>query len=297
LQPYIENILGECQAGFRSGRSTTNQLFTIKQILEKSWWCNINVYQIYVDFKQAYDSVYQEKIYKIMHEFGIPDKLTSLVRTIMTDTDAQVKIQTQLTDPCVIKWGLKQGDGLAPSLFNLAMENIIRKLTLNVKGTLEHHTTQIIGYTDDICLLSRNCRAIQEMYQELREAANEVRLKIKVNKTQAIIRNRSKTKSNSEQQVNIGENKIDIVSSFNYLGSCITEDNNEFAEIQRRLKLANNTYYSLQAVIKRWHICRKTKIRLYKTLIRTVLTYGCETWSVSKKSENAINTFERKILR
>jgi hypothetical protein len=36
LQPHMQNTLGECQGGFRSGRSITGQLFTIKQILEKS---------------------------------------------------------------------------------------------------------------------------------------------------------------------------------------------------------------------------------------------------------------------
>jgi hypothetical protein len=36
---------------------------------------------------------------------------------------------------------------------------------------------------------------------------------------------------------------------------------------------------------------------LYKTLIRTVLTYGSETWTLSKNSENALSAFERKILR
>jgi hypothetical protein len=36
---------------------------------------------------------------------------------------------------------------------------------------------------------------------------------------------------------------------------------------------------------------------LYKTLIRTVLTYGSETWTLTKNSENALSTFERKILR
>jgi hypothetical protein len=125
----------------------------------------------------------------------------------ITDTEAQAKIQTHLTDPFIIRWGLEQGDGLAPSLFNLAMENINRKLTVNVKGTLEPHTTQITGYSSDIHLLSMNRRTIQKMYQELRNAAKEVGLKINVNKTQAMIQNRSKTKSNSEEQLNIREHK------------------------------------------------------------------------------------------
>jgi hypothetical protein len=67
--------------------------------------------------------------------------------------------------------------------------------------------------------------------------------------------------------------------------------------MQRRLKLANNAYYSLQAIMKNWDVHRKMKIRLYETLIRTVLTHGCEIWSLSKKTETAINIFERKILR
>jgi hypothetical protein len=49
--------------------------------------------------------------------------------------------------------------------------------------------------------------------------------------------------------------------------------------------------------MKNQDIHRKTKIRLYETLIRIVLKYGCEPWSLSKKSENAMSTLERKTLR
>jgi hypothetical protein len=40
-----------------------------------------------------------------------------------------------------------------------------------------------------------------------------------------------------------------------------------------------------------------TKIRLYKTLIRTVFTYGCGTWRLSKQYEKSIGILERKIIR
>jgi sorting nexin-29 len=97
-----------------------------KQILEKCWEFSINVYQIYVDFKQAYDSIQREKLYGIMHEFNIPNKLIRLVRATMRNSEAQVKIQAQLTKPFKIRQGLKQGDGLALSLFNLALEYAIK---------------------------------------------------------------------------------------------------------------------------------------------------------------------------
>jgi hypothetical protein len=71
----------------------------------------------------------------------------------------------------------------------------------------------------------------------------------------------------------------------------------EYAEIQKRLKLANKAYFSLLTVMRYKDICKKTKVMLYKTLIRTVLTYRSETWMLSKKSENVLSISERKILR
>jgi hypothetical protein len=44
-------------------------------------------------------------------------------------------------------------------------------------------------------------------------------------------------------------------------------------------------------------IHKKNKVMLYKTLVRTVLTYGSETRTLSKNLETALSTFESKILR
>jgi cytochrome c oxidase assembly protein Cox11 len=75
------------------------------------------------------------------------------------------------------------------------------------------------------------------------------------------------------------------------------DDNNKLLEIQRRLILANNAYYSLLAVTKSRMVCKFVKIRLYKTLICMVLMYGCKTLKLSKKTEDVLNSFERDILR
>jgi len=45
------------------------------------------------------------------------------------------------------------------------------------------------------------------------------------------------------------------------------------------------------------NISRNIKTLLYKTLIRPVLTYGAETWVLSKQDEHHLSIFERKILR
>jgi hypothetical protein len=129
----------------------------------------------------------------------------------------------------------------------------------------------------------------------LKITAGKIGLNINVNKTKAVLQTR--TQSRETEQLRIGDLNIQVVDSFVYLDSCITKDSDEYIEIQRRLKLPNKAYFSLLAVMRFKDIYKKTKLMLYKTLSRTVLTYGSETWTLSKNSENALSTFERKILR
>jgi hypothetical protein len=72
LIPYADEIPGDHQCGFRRNRSTTDQIFYIRQILEKKWECNGTVHQLFYDFKKAYDSVRREALYNTLNEFGIP---------------------------------------------------------------------------------------------------------------------------------------------------------------------------------------------------------------------------------
>jgi sorting nexin-29 len=89
----------------------------------------------------------------------------------MTSTESQVKVETELTDSIATEQGLKQGDGLAPLLFNLALEFILRRLSIDLKGTIEYKSTQILAYADNIATISRSLSDATEIYNELAIAA------------------------------------------------------------------------------------------------------------------------------
>jgi len=55
----VNRIVVEEQAGFRAGRSTIDQIFVARQLSEKSFEMNRTLYDNFVDFKQAFDSVWQ----------------------------------------------------------------------------------------------------------------------------------------------------------------------------------------------------------------------------------------------
>ena len=57
LTPYAEEIIGDHQYGFRRKRSTIDNIFCIRQIIDKKWEYNEAVHQLFIDFKKTYDSV------------------------------------------------------------------------------------------------------------------------------------------------------------------------------------------------------------------------------------------------
>jgi hypothetical protein len=72
LTPYVNKVIGDHQCGFCHNRSTMDQIFYIRQILEKKWEYNGTVHQLFIDFKKAYDSIKGEVLYNILLEYGIP---------------------------------------------------------------------------------------------------------------------------------------------------------------------------------------------------------------------------------
>jgi hypothetical protein len=114
--------MGDNQCGFRRNRSTTDQIFYIRQILETKWEYNGTVHQLFIHFKKAYDSVRREVLHNILIEFGIPRKLVGLIKMCSNETYSTVRIGKYQSDKFPIQNGLKQGDALSPLLFNFALE-------------------------------------------------------------------------------------------------------------------------------------------------------------------------------
>jgi len=77
---YVESALGEEQAGFRPGKSTIYQLFTMRQILEKSKEHNQKVFINFIDVKHAFDSIWHDGMWRVMQNAAIAEQLIKLVQ-------------------------------------------------------------------------------------------------------------------------------------------------------------------------------------------------------------------------
>ncbi|XP_058811170.1 uncharacterized protein LOC131676058 [Topomyia yanbarensis] len=88
-----------------------------------------------------------------------------------------------------------------------------------------------------------------------------------------------------------------VVEEFVYLGSLVTADNDTSREIRRRIVAGNRAYFGLRKTLRSNRVRRRTKLTIYKTLIRPVVLYGHETWTMLVEDQRALGVFERKVLR
>jgi hypothetical protein len=102
--------------------------FIVVKYWRKKWEYNETVPQLFIDLKKTYDSTRREVLYNIIIEFGMPMKLFGLIKICLIETWSKVHIGNQLSDNVPMQNGLKQGDALAPLLFNFALEFTIRKV-------------------------------------------------------------------------------------------------------------------------------------------------------------------------
>ena len=66
IEPYVEEILGDYQCGFRKGRSASDQIFCLRMIVQKACEYKVDIHQLYIDDKQAYDTINRAELVEIM---------------------------------------------------------------------------------------------------------------------------------------------------------------------------------------------------------------------------------------
>jgi hypothetical protein len=97
--------------------------------------------------------------------------------------------------------------------------------------------------------------------------------------------------------VAIGDKHFEVVKEFVYLGSLMTPTNDVSLKIQQKIQTANRCFFGLRKHLQSSHLSRQTKFTIHKDFIRPVLLYGSETWVLTKREENQLLVFERKVFR
>lgn len=279
------------QAGFRKGFSTVDHIHTLELIIEKYQERQRPLYVAFVDYQKAFDTVSHSSIWESLREQEVADKYIKVIRSIYNNNSSRVKLET-IGPSFPIKRGVRQGDPLSPTLFIAILEHVISKLDwkysgINIQGMYLSH----LRFADDLVLLSESSSQLQHMIHSLHSASVEVGLEINVSKTMAM--------TNSEKRpIIINNNPLEYTENYIYLGKRISFDkNSNDREIERRIQLTWNKYWSMKEIFKSKVIPINIKTKVMNSNLLPCLTYGCQTWKFTSKIKNKLNVCQRALER
>ena len=299
LQAYLSREIASEQAGFVKGRGTREQILTMRQIVEKAREFNIVLYVCFVDFRKAFDTIKWSKLWRALTEMGAPQHLVHLTRRLYEDGTAAVRVDGIDSERFKTQAGVRQGCILSPLLFNIYTEYIMRMVLEDWDKGISVGGRKIsnLRYADDTTLLASTKDEIETLLRRLETTASDFGLAINRDKTKMMIVDRADNNQPGAQDIA----GCEVVKSYVYLGSTITNAGGCEDEIRRRCAMTRSSVEKLTKIWKDRRITRNTKVRLMRCLVFPIFLYGAETWTLRKQDRRKIDALEmwcwRRMLR
>ncbi len=314
LALYAEDLLCEHQNGFRKGRSCMDAIFVLRQIMELSRDQQQQLFIAFIDFSKAYDSVVRGRLWDILREYSIPDSFIFRVAALHHRTSVRVRVAGVLGPEFRTKLGLRQGCVMAPVLFNLYLDAVLRRTPclpgvsvevvprsqLLVPNSFRLSASISIGLTDvrfadDVAVFADSRAALQASLSHIEQTCLPENLHISSKKTKVMVIG---TDSSSLEPCIVSSSKLDYVDCFTYLGSDVFSDCDVHKEVTRRLGKAFQSFSSLMTPLwKRREVSVQTKLRICNAVALSTLLYGAETWALTANDLRRLEAFYMYCLR
>jgi hypothetical protein len=209
----------------------------------------------------------------------------------MAGSKATVRVDNHYTSTFPITIGVRQVDALPSVLFGLVSEAVLQKINITSHRNKKHTNSSICRC---VAIVGRNKNALKDTLVNIESEARKRGLRINENKTKYVEVTRA---SSNSDPLRCGKYVFEHVNEFNYLGSQLNQTNSTSSEIQARILSGNRCYYAYGKLMKSRELNRSSKLKIYTSLIRPIVTYGCEVWTLTNRDEKYLRIFERRILR
>ena len=161
----MDEKLIDAQAGFRGGRSRSNQIFALRILLEKVIGQQMSMMLNFIDFEKAFDSLHWESPWKIMSMYHIPDKYIHLIKDLYQRNECFVMVDGQETEWFSLQTGVRQDCILCHFLFCLAIDWLMKVSVDEKENGIKIGTTtwlDDLDFVDHIVLLSQDSEKMQD---------------------------------------------------------------------------------------------------------------------------------------
>jgi Reverse transcriptase (RNA-dependent DNA polymerase) len=293
LYAHLAEDIPKNQFGFVRGRSTIqaiNQLIT--EIKLSVYDAKTPLYSLFLDVKKAFDSIDRKFIFqKLLDTKKLKFEELNLLAAFLEINFLNIWDKVGLSEPIVQSNGVKQGGSLSPLLFIFSLFNIndLLKDFPNIK---------LLIYADDIVIISKNLDDIQNFLNRLIAFLAERKLKLNPAKCKILkFRNKGRGRYKATDKLKIGNDDVEFVSDFVYLGVKFQASGLSFAKhIDKRIKAAIFATCKLISLPK---ASLDTALKIFDLAISPIASYGIEAiWSYLSLSDlHHLETVKTRFLK
>lgn len=270
------------QAGFRKDFRTTDQIFIIQSLVNQAKHSKRKLYCCFVDFKKAFDLVPRDTLWSILEQRGMKGKVLTSLKSMYAADKACVLTPDGPTEMFDCSIGVKQGCPASPLLFSLYLDEL-EQLLENAHAEIDCPRLQsllvaILLFADDIAMFSYSRRGLQRQLDILASFCSARGLTVNVQKTKTMV---FEARKSCTPDFMYADQAIEQVDDFKYLGIMTHYTGGLTPAIEYLCKAAKRAMFGLQRRCQQLGIHDPIlKCKLFDTLVRPILSYCCEVWSV-----------------
>ena len=285
------NVLSDCQHGFRNNRSCESQLLITINDFARGINDKQQIDSILLDFSKAFDKVNHYKLGLKLKHYGIKGNCLNWIISFLKNRSQQVILNGSFSDPAEVLSGVPQGTVLGPLLF---------LIYINDMPALLHSILRL--FADD-AFLYRCIKSILDMYY-LQEDLNQLQtwehnwdMEFHPQKCKLLsIINKTKPLPTS---YTIHEETLESVESAKYLGITLEKRLKWNKHVASICSKANQRRAFLQRNLR--GCTKQTKIKAYKTYVLPTIMYASSVWNPVGESNmglrNQLESVQRKAAR
>ena len=267
----------------------------VNRILEGVRAKNIQATLLFVDFTKAFDSIHRGKMEQILLAYSLPKETVAAITILYRNTKIKVWSPDGYTEYFDIVAGVLQGDMLAPYLFIICLDYILRTsidkirengFELTKKRSRRYPTKTITDadYADDTAILANTPSQAETLLHSLEWAATGIGLYVNAHKMEYMC-------NNQKGDISILDGTpLKLVEKFTYLGSSISSTEKD---IDTRLTKAWTAINRLS----KSDLNDKMKHSFFQAAVAWILLYGCTTWTLKKRLEKKLDGNYTRMLR
>lgn len=206
------------QKGFLPGiQGIQEHTQLLQTVIEEARANGSNLATAWLDLANAFGSVHHTILKQLLESLPIPAKLRAILKMTYTNNETAFALGSDAVE-IQLSTGVRQGDALSSTIFNLAVEPLLRKAAGGRGFTALGVEVKTTAYADDIALVAAGPQELQDTLDEVVRVARILGMRFNAGKCASLFLKNGK---HSTEEVKIDTDPLRCLGpneTENYLG-------------------------------------------------------------------------------